>query len=244
MFCCFSWEKSTKCSQNPGLVNEFSATPRGRLNWTGPIANGSDFFGSPWRAENREINPRGSCRGSSRGRSRGRTRGSTRGATRGSRFAFACSVRCPYTYECRTTLCNYHRMISDFLWSWVRGHPRVVSIQEWLLVGPTHTSLLRKAKPGGFQTGGVATFFGKVQIVSRTLSGLFLLGAVNTLFFHSWFFCFFLVFWGEKGRNFFERWGNEPFEAKKNQEKFPKGQESWFLSQFLQDSATQKFQDF
>ena len=42
MFCCFSWEKSTKCSQNPGLVNEFSATPRGRLNWTGPIANGSE----------------------------------------------------------------------------------------------------------------------------------------------------------------------------------------------------------
>ena len=35
MFCCFSWEKSTECSQNPGLVNEFSATPRGHLNWTG-----------------------------------------------------------------------------------------------------------------------------------------------------------------------------------------------------------------
>ena len=35
--------KSTKCSQNPGLVNEFSATPRGRLNWTGPIANSSEF---------------------------------------------------------------------------------------------------------------------------------------------------------------------------------------------------------
>ena len=42
VFCCFSWEKSTKCSQNPGLVNEFSATPRGQLNWTGPIANSSD----------------------------------------------------------------------------------------------------------------------------------------------------------------------------------------------------------
>ena len=27
--------KSTKCSQNPGLVKEFSATPRGQLNWTG-----------------------------------------------------------------------------------------------------------------------------------------------------------------------------------------------------------------
>ena len=44
MFCCFSWEKSTKCSQNPGLVNEFSATPRGQLNWTGPIANSSYFL--------------------------------------------------------------------------------------------------------------------------------------------------------------------------------------------------------
>ena len=32
----------TKCSQNPGLVNQFSATPRGQLNWTGPIAHGSD----------------------------------------------------------------------------------------------------------------------------------------------------------------------------------------------------------
>ena len=42
MFAVFSWEKSTKCSQNPGLVNEFSATPRGQLNWTGPIANSSD----------------------------------------------------------------------------------------------------------------------------------------------------------------------------------------------------------
>ena len=43
VFCCFSWEKSTKCSQNPGLVNEFSVTPRGQLNWTGPIVNSSDF---------------------------------------------------------------------------------------------------------------------------------------------------------------------------------------------------------
>ena len=30
--------------QTPGLVNQFSATPRGHLNWTGPIANGSEFF--------------------------------------------------------------------------------------------------------------------------------------------------------------------------------------------------------
>ena len=39
----------------------------------------------------------------------------------------------------------------------------------------------REAKPGGFQTGGFPTFSGKVQIVSRTLSGLFLVGAVNRL---------------------------------------------------------------
>ena len=43
VFCCFCWEKSTKCSRKPGLVNEFSATPRGQLNWTGPIANSSDY---------------------------------------------------------------------------------------------------------------------------------------------------------------------------------------------------------
>ena len=36
--------KPTKCTQNPGLVNHFSATLRGQLNWTGPIANGSDSF--------------------------------------------------------------------------------------------------------------------------------------------------------------------------------------------------------
>ena len=41
--------------------------------------------------------------------------------------------------------------------------------------------VLREAKPGGFQTGGFPTFFfGKGPgIVPRTLSGLFLLGAVN-----------------------------------------------------------------
>ena len=39
---------------------------------------------------------------------------------------------------------------------------------------------LGEARPGGFQTGGVfALFSGKVQIVSRTLSGLFLVGALN-----------------------------------------------------------------
>ena len=34
--------KLTKCSQNPGLVSQFSATARGQLNRTGPIANGSE----------------------------------------------------------------------------------------------------------------------------------------------------------------------------------------------------------
>ena len=101
VFCCFSLEKLTECSQNPGLVNQFSATPRGQLmqkecgkrssitffvfgtlsvtfrslfltllslfsslfcqtpfaglllrqgelNWTGPIANGSDRFCNCW----------------------------------------------------------------------------------------------------------------------------------------------------------------------------------------------------
>ena len=33
---------------------------------------------------------------------------------------------------------------------------------------------LGEAKPGGFQTGGFPLFLGQVQIVSRTLSGLFL----------------------------------------------------------------------
>ena len=37
--------KSTKCSPNPGLANEYSATPRGQLNWTGPIANSSEGAG-------------------------------------------------------------------------------------------------------------------------------------------------------------------------------------------------------
>ena len=57
--CCFSWEKSTKCSPNPGLVNKFSATPRGQLNWTGPIANSSDQNASfqmvGWSRSYREI---------------------------------------------------------------------------------------------------------------------------------------------------------------------------------------------
>ena len=40
---------------------------------------------------------------------------------------------------------------------------------------------LREAKPGCFQTWGFPLFSGKVQIVSRTLSGLFLVGALNRL---------------------------------------------------------------
>ena len=39
--------------------------------------------------------------------------------------------------------------------------------------------LLREAKPGGLQTRSFPLFSGKVQIVSRTLSGLFLVGALN-----------------------------------------------------------------
>ena len=39
--------------------------------------------------------------------------------------------------------------------------------------------VLGEAKPGGFQTGGFPLVSGKVQIVSRTLSGLFLIGALN-----------------------------------------------------------------
>ena len=38
---------------------------------------------------------------------------------------------------------------------------------------------IREAKPGCFQSRGFPTFLGKVQIVSRTLSGLFLIGALN-----------------------------------------------------------------
>ena len=51
VFCCFSWENSTKCSRNPGLVNEFSASPWGRLNWTGPIANSSERGSQNWSPE-------------------------------------------------------------------------------------------------------------------------------------------------------------------------------------------------
>ena len=36
MFCCFPRKKQTKCSQNLGLVNQFSVAPWGQLNWTGP----------------------------------------------------------------------------------------------------------------------------------------------------------------------------------------------------------------
>ena len=42
MLLLFFLRKLTKCSQNPGLVNQFSATLRGQLNCTGPIANGSE----------------------------------------------------------------------------------------------------------------------------------------------------------------------------------------------------------
>ena len=87
------------------------------------------FVGSLWRAENREISPRGCSRGSSRGRTRGATRGPTRGATRGptrgSRFAFACSVRgpclAPTTRSGHHSFFSFHgRMVHWFpLHSWV-----------------------------------------------------------------------------------------------------------------------------
>ena len=67
------------------------------------------FVGSPWRAENREINPRGF----SRGGSRGRTRGPTRGATRGSRFAFACSVRRPVMHNKRIKILIFVALCRD-----------------------------------------------------------------------------------------------------------------------------------
>ena len=44
VFCCFFLRKIDKMLPKPWFgVNQFSATPRGRLNWTGPIANSSDF---------------------------------------------------------------------------------------------------------------------------------------------------------------------------------------------------------
>ena len=47
-------------------------------------------------------------------------------------------------------------------------------------LAPEHLPLiLREAKPGGFQTRVFPIFSGKVQIVSRTLSGLFLVGALK-----------------------------------------------------------------
>ena len=36
--------KFDKMLPNPGLVNQFSATLRSQLNWTGPNANGSDSY--------------------------------------------------------------------------------------------------------------------------------------------------------------------------------------------------------
>ena len=51
---------------------------------------------------------------------------------------------------------------------------------SWLGFRPCRASV-GEAKPGCFQTGCFPLFSGKVQIVSRTLSGLFLVGAVNRL---------------------------------------------------------------
>ena len=38
-----------------------------------------------------------------------------------------------------------------------------------------------EGKPGGFENRGFPTFLGKVRVVSRTLSGLFLIGAFNAM---------------------------------------------------------------
>ena len=46
----------TTCSQNPGLVNQFSASPRGQLNRTSPIANSSES-----RQKSRDIPPKSSA---------------------------------------------------------------------------------------------------------------------------------------------------------------------------------------
>ena len=63
-------------------------------------------------------------------------------------------------------------------------HVAIVSQNSFVLVfwGILREKLNRGvSKPGDFQTGGLPTFFGKVQSVSRTLSGLFLAGAVHRL---------------------------------------------------------------
>ena len=57
--------------------------------------------------------------------------------------------------------------------------------KEWSTINAT-TSIERGqagvSKPGGFQTGGVSHFLGgKVLIVWRTISGMFLVGALHRL---------------------------------------------------------------
>ena len=92
MFCCFSREKATKCSQNPGLVNKVSATPPGQLNWTGPMANSSEqpFLRTTpslllWRIENR----RGMFR------SEALLQAAQQGHHRGVHSRGHCTTRCP-----------------------------------------------------------------------------------------------------------------------------------------------------
>ena len=41
VLCGFFLGKIDKMLPKPGLVNQFSGTPRGQRNWTGPIANSS-----------------------------------------------------------------------------------------------------------------------------------------------------------------------------------------------------------
>ena len=60
----------------------------------------------------------------------------------------------------------------------VKFFPEFSWVFAWWDFSPEKT-LLREAKPGGFQTRVFPIFSGKVQLVSRTLSGLFLVGALN-----------------------------------------------------------------
>ena len=66
-----------------------------------------------------------------------------------------------------------------------QGFPTLAPLCDWRmglqLQSPNSNIIkLRDAKPGGFQTRVFPTdLSGKVQIVSRTLSGLFLVGALN-----------------------------------------------------------------
>ena len=69
---------------------------------------------------------------------------------------------CLAALELKATLCNLRTIVYNCALLWLFWAP-----------------FLREAKPGCFQTRVFPTFLGKVQIVSRTLSGLFLVGALS-----------------------------------------------------------------